>query len=249
MSLEQLRKRNRRAQKRRPGGVNVARLRRNNIWAPVLAFLSVGGLALVAGLPSYAATETPLAASSQLVEADQRVTGARAQQTVVRDSVGTVAGWSMPGGHSLASYVNNPFGTIQWPFAVTVPISDMFGAREAPCSGCSTMHAGIDFDAGEGRPIQAVADGVVTKVNPLNNNGDGMFVEISHNVGGLQFMSRYCHLLPGSILVSEGQAVTVTQIVAQVGDTGLSTGAHLHFEIHVDGAAVDPFAWLTSHAT
>ena len=55
-------------------------------------------------------------------------------------------------------------------------------------------------------------------------------------------------MIPGSVLVSVGQAVKVTQIVGQVGNTGASTGAHLHFEVHVNGVAVDPFAWLNEHA-
>ena len=89
---------------------------------------------------------------------------------------------------------------------------------------------------------------MVTKVHPFDDNGDGMYVEITHNVEGMTFLSRYCHLLPGSILVSEGQSVSVTQILAQVGNTGNTTGAHLHFELHVDGSAVDPYAWLLAHA-
>ena len=248
LSREHLRKRNRRAPvERRAKSVN-ARPRTGNAWAPVLAFLSVGSLALVVGLPSYAATETPVTAPLPSTETDQRVTASRTQQSVMRDSVGAVMARGTPGGRTLATYVNNPNGVIQWPFVGTVPISDLFGAREAPCSGCSTMHQGIDFDPGEGSPVQIIADGVVTKVNLLDDNGEGVFVEIAHDVAGLKFTSRYCHLLSGSVLVSEGQAVTVTQALAQVGNTGTSTGAHMHFEIHVDGTAVDPFAWLTSHA-
>lgn len=217
-------------------------------WAPLISFVSVGGLALVAVLPAYAtdlASQTSGAATSA---SDQIITGSSASQVSQRDGVSAMAGYGSIGGRSSATYSNNPNGTIQWPFAVTVPISDLFGERPAPCSGCSTFHKGVDFDAGVGYPIQVIADGVVTKVHPFDDNGDGWYVEITHNVEGMTFTSRYCHLLAGSILVSEGQSVGVTQILAQVGNTGNTTGAHLHFELHVDGFAVDPYAWLLAHA-
>jgi len=219
-------------------------------WAPLLAFLSVGGLAVVAGIPSFAASDSLIDSSFQRsAELDQSVTGTSGRQVVQRDGVSALSAYGRGGGRSLASFTNNPNGSIQWPFAVTVPISDLYGPRVAPCSGCSTMHGGVDFDAGLGYPIQVIADGVVTKVQPLDDNwGDGVYVEIMHSVNGQSILSRYCHLLAGSITVSEGQAVSVAQLLAQVGDTGATTGAHLHFEIFADGSAIDPYAWLTQNA-
>jgi murein DD-endopeptidase MepM/ murein hydrolase activator NlpD len=85
-------------------------------------------------------------------------------------------------------------------------------------------------------------------VNLANDNSLGIYVVVSHDVKGMRFDSWYAHALPGSIMVSEGQAVTVTQSLGQVGDTGASTGSHLHLEIHVNGVPVDPFAWLTANA-
>jgi murein DD-endopeptidase MepM/ murein hydrolase activator NlpD len=224
--------------------------------------LFVGGLAVVTALPANAqfqnsssvaaiasATEgnvdgmgTPKFLDGQSLEASAGSTAAN------RDAVTATTLRTVFGGYTSATYVNNQLGTIQWPFAVTVPISDLYGWRIPPCGWCSADHKGVDFDAGEGYPIQIIADGVVTKVHPFDDNGLGMYVVISHEVNGLKFDSYYCHLLPGSISVSEGQAVKVTQIVAQVGNTGASTGPHLHLEIHVNGAPVDPFAWLTEHA-
>jgi murein DD-endopeptidase MepM/ murein hydrolase activator NlpD len=67
-------------------------------------------------------------------------------------------------------------------------------------------------------------------------------------VNGKRFDSWYAHMLTGTVMVSEGQAVKVTQLLGQVGNTGASTGSHLHLEIHVDGVAVDPYAWLTANA-
>jgi murein DD-endopeptidase MepM/ murein hydrolase activator NlpD len=227
-----------------------AEANRTRRWAPLLAFLSVGGLAVVAGIPSFAAADYSNDASfARSAESEQSVTGTSGRQGSQRDGISAMAGFGSAGGRSLASFTNNPNGTIQWPFAVTVPISDLYGAREAPCVGCSSMHGGIDFDAGEGYPIQVIADGVVTKVQPLDDNwGDGVYVEITHSVNGQSILSRYCHLLSGSITVSEGQAVRVGQLLAQVGDTGATTGAHLHFEIHANGSPINPYTWLTENA-
>ncbi len=233
--------------KRRAPRVEANRTRR---WAPLLAFLSVGGLAVVAGIPSFAASDSSSDVSfARYAESEQSVTGTSGRLGSQRDGISAMAGFGSAGGRSLASFTNNPNGTIQWPFAVTVPISDLYGAREAPCAGCSSMHGGIDFDAGEGYPIQVIADGVVTKVQPFDDNwGDGIDVEITHSVNGQAIVSRYCHLLAGSITVSEGQAVSVAQLLAQVGDTGATTGAHLHFEIHANGSPIDPYAWLMENA-
>jgi len=145
------------------------------------------------------------------------------------------------------TFTNNPLSPIQWPFTTGVPISDGFGYRSAPCGSCSTNHKGLDMNPGEGTPIQVVADGVVSVAQASDNGGLGVYVEIEHVIDGQQITSVYAHMLEGSLQLSKGQTVTVGQIVGQVGNTGTSTGAHLHFEIHADGTPVDPFAWLTEH--
>ncbi|HAM27648.1 MAG TPA: hypothetical protein DCP11_13380 [Microbacteriaceae bacterium] len=146
------------------------------------------------------------------------------------------------------SYTNDPNGTIQWPFAVAVPIASGFGARlVANCSYCSTFHEGLDFTPGAGAPIQAIADGVVSLVRE-DRGGLGIHVIIDHVINGQKVQSVYAHMLAGSVRVALGQAVKVTDQVGQVGSTGASTGAHLHLEIHLDGTPVDPFAWLKANA-
>jgi murein DD-endopeptidase MepM/ murein hydrolase activator NlpD len=237
-------------------------LARGRRLAPFLAMVFVGGLALVTALPANAEFQNSSSVASMsggMQNDESRAATAKflngqsleasAGATVAnRDSVSATTLRTYFSGYSSATYVNNPNGTIQWPFSVTVPLSDLFGWRIPPCGWCSADHRGIDFDAGEGYPIQIVADGVVTKVNPSDDNSYGVYVIITHDVNGMKFDSMYAHMIPGSVLVSEGQAVKVTQIVGQVGNTGASTGAHLHFEIHVNGVAVDPFAWLNEHA-
>jgi murein DD-endopeptidase MepM/ murein hydrolase activator NlpD len=237
-------------------------LARGRRAAPLLAMVFVGGLALVTALPANAQfqnsssvasvnggreNEENRAATAKFLTG-QTLEASAGSAVANRDSVSATTLRSYFGSYTSATYVNNPLGTIQWPFSVTVPISDLFGWRIPPCGWCSADHQGIDFDTGEGYPIQAIADGVVTKVNPFDDNSLGVYVVVTHNVKGMIFDSWYAHMLTGSPMVVEGQAVKVTQILGQVGNTGASTGSHLHFEVHVNGVAVDPFAWLNAHA-
>ncbi len=147
------------------------------------------------------------------------------------------------------AFTNDINGTIQWPFASGVPISGVFGHRIAPCSnGCSSDHKGVDFAPGMGAPIQAIADGVVREaVN--SDTGLGVHLVIDHVIDGQLVTSVYGHMLPGSLRVKAGDPVKVGTQIGQVGNTGASTGPHLHLEIHIaDGTPVDPFAWLQEHA-
>ncbi|MCF8540833.1 MAG: peptidoglycan DD-metalloendopeptidase family protein [Aurantimicrobium sp.] len=237
-------------------------LARGRRAAPLLAMLFIGGLALVTALPANAQFQNSSSVASvnggmdddqsRAVTAKflngQSLEASAGAAVASRDAVSATTLRTFFGGYTSATYVNNPLGTIQWPFSVTVPITDIFGYRVPPCSWCSSDHKGVDFDTGEGYPFQAIADGVVTKVNLADDNSLGIYVVVTHDVKGMRFESWYAHALPGSIMVSEGQAVTVTQALGQVGDTGASTGSHLHLEIHVNGVPVDPFAWLTANA-
>ncbi|MDQ1584029.1 MAG: hypothetical protein QOF36_2083 [Microbacteriaceae bacterium] len=147
------------------------------------------------------------------------------------------------------TFTNDPNGTIQWPFPVGVPISSGFGARTAPTEGASTFHEGVDFVPGAGTPIQIIADGVVRQVFPYNDNGCGVHAIIDHVIKGQLVSSVYCHMQVGSLRVAAGQQVKVGDIVGRVGSTGISTGAHLHFEIRLNGTqAIDPIAWLKANA-
>jgi murein DD-endopeptidase MepM/ murein hydrolase activator NlpD len=148
------------------------------------------------------------------------------------------------------TFTNNPRGAIQWPFPVGVPISDYYGPRSAPTEGASTNHLGIDFAPGSGVPIQIIADGVVREVVTGDIGGCGVNVTVDHMIGGKLVSSKYCHMLRGSVRVAVGQQVKVADIVGQVGSTGVSTGAHLHFEILLGGTEhTDPLAWLKANAS
>ena len=145
------------------------------------------------------------------------------------------------------SYTNDINGTIQWPFPVPVPISSGFGPRIAPCGGCSSMHEGIDFTPGRGVAVGSIADGVVSTVI-ASHAGLGNHVIVDHVINGQLVQSVYAHMLDGSMTVTVGEAVKVTQKLGEVGSTGESTGAHMHLEIYLNNVPVDPFAWLKANA-
>lgn len=145
------------------------------------------------------------------------------------------------------SYSTSWTGPIRWPFPIAVPISDGFGQRPVRCPGCSTYHTALDFDPGAGAPIYAVADGVVRE-HVDGRGGWGNYVIIEHQIDGQTVLSSYAHMQRGSSPLVAGETVRVGDFVGLVGATGLVTGAHLHFELDVDGQKVDPFAWLSQNA-
>lgn len=137
-------------------------------------------------------------------------------------------------------------GAIRWPFPYTVSMTDQYGWRAAGSSG-SPFHKGLDFTPGEGTPIYAIADGVVT-VAQNDAGGLGTHVIIQHEVGGQNIQSVYAHMLYGSTPLQVGDSIRVGDFLGLVGNTGQSYGAHLHLEILLDGVPIDPFAWLTANA-
>ena len=138
-------------------------------------------------------------------------------------------------------FVNDPSAPIQWPFAVGVPISDGYGPR------WGSFHYGLDFTPGEGAEIQAVAAGTVRIANE-SGGAFGVHVMIDHEINGEVFSTHYAHMLYGSLQVKPGDVVQAGTVLGHVGDTGLSYGAHLHFEVFVNGQRIDPLPWLRSHA-
>jgi murein DD-endopeptidase MepM/ murein hydrolase activator NlpD len=144
------------------------------------------------------------------------------------------------------SFVNDPASPVQWPFAVGVHIGSDFGPRPGCSIGCSTNHLGQDFNPGYGAVIQAVADGVV--VESTDQGGAfGVKVVIAHIVDGKRVESLYAHMVPGSRLVQVGDPVSAGQNIGRTGNSGRSTGPHLHLEITEDGRKVDPLEWLIAN--
>ncbi|WP_041958205.1 peptidoglycan DD-metalloendopeptidase family protein [Sulfurospirillum arsenophilum] len=118
--------------------------------------------------------------------------------------------------------------------------SSRFGWRENPILKRKEFHAGTDLRTPIGTPILAPADGVVKFVQYNQNSGYGNVVSLSHNYG---FESYYAHLLNKPI-VKEGQFVKKGDVIAYSGNSGMSTGPHLHYEIKFIGRLLDPEPFL-----
>ena len=118
--------------------------------------------------------------------------------------------------------------------------SSRFGWRENPILKRKEFHAGTDLRAPIGTPVLAPADGVVKFVQYNQNSGYGNVVSLSHNYG---FESYYAHLLNKPI-VKEGQFVKKGDVIAYSGNSGMSTGPHLHYEIKFIGRLLDPESFL-----
>ena len=116
-------------------------------------------------------------------------------------------------------------------------ISSGFGYRADPFSGGAAFHAGLDFGGPVGAPIHAAAKGVVTFAGV--QQGYGNCIEISHGNG---LMTRYAHM--SGFRARIGQAVNAGDVIGLIGNTGRSTGPHLHFEVRVNGTAVNPRPFL-----
>ncbi|AGH48967.1 MULTISPECIES: M23 family metallopeptidase [Sphingomonadales] len=114
-----------------------------------------------------------------------------------------------------------------------------FGVRSDPFRGSAAMHAGIDLAGPIGTPVYATADGMVSRAQWAS--GYGNLVELNHGKG---IQTRYGHL--SKILVQPGQAVKRGDLIAKMGSTGRSTGSHLHYEVRLDGRAVNPIPFLQS---
>jgi murein DD-endopeptidase MepM/ murein hydrolase activator NlpD len=122
----------------------------------------------------------------------------------------------------------------------TAAFTSGYGVRSDPFRGAAAMHAGIDLAGPSGTPIHATADGVVSEA-AWNNGGYGRLIKIDHGRG---IETRYAHL--SSMAVSPGQRVTRGQVIGRMGSTGRSTGSHLHYEVRIDGRAVNPIPFMKS---
>ncbi|WP_416379130.1 M23 family metallopeptidase [Altererythrobacter sp. H2] len=121
--------------------------------------------------------------------------------------------------------------------AAIAEISSSFGYRRDPFTRGAAMHSGIDFRGPIGAPIYAAADGVVTFVGV--KSGYGNTVEISHGNG---MMTRYAHM--SRFAARTGQKVAAGDQIGGIGNTGRSTGPHLHFEVRINDRAVNPRPFL-----
>ena len=143
--------------------------------------------------------------------------------------------WGRDGSFFDASGEATPLAPAHFAMPVMGKITSGFGMRFHPILGFTRMHEGIDLSAPFGTPIYAVAPGTVTYAGL--HGGHGKYVRLEHS-GGLG--TGYAHM--SRIAVASGAHVRVGQVIGYVGSSGLSTGAHLHYEVYRGGQTVNPMS-------
>jgi len=112
-----------------------------------------------------------------------------------------------------------------------------FGMRNHPVLGGRRQHQGIDLAAPSGTPVYATADGVVSRADWYSSYG--LYISVEH---GASMQTRYAHL--SRLAVTAGDSVKKGDLIGYVGSTGRSTGPHLHYEVRVEGLAVNPIPYM-----
>ena len=134
-------------------------------------------------------------------------------------------------------------GTIAIPSTQPVKgtaLTSGYGVRSDPFRGRAAMHAGIDLAAPIGTPIYATADAIVGRSEWAG--GYGNLIELNHGRG---IQTRYGHLTRS--VVRAGQKVKRGELIGHMGSTGRSTGSHLHYEVRIDGKAVNPVPFMEAN--
>jgi len=121
-------------------------------------------------------------------------------------------------------------------------ISSNYGYRQHPVDGGLSLHRGLDIASPTGTPVLAIHSGSVTFVQPYDSGEYGIYLIIEDSKG---IRSIYAHC--SHILVTQGQEVSAGDIIAEVGNTGLSTGPHLHLEVQRNGVYLNPLFYLEGY--
>lgn len=126
-----------------------------------------------------------------------------------------------------------------WPIDRTKlkDVSSLYGMRMHPRYGYWKMHEGVDLSAPKGTPVYATGNGVVVRASW--QRGYGELIELNHGFG---YKTRYGHL--SKMYVSPGDSVTRGQVIGEVGNTGVSSGAHLHYEVRFRDKTVNPIHYF-----
>ncbi len=116
-------------------------------------------------------------------------------------------------------------------------ISSRFGKRKDPINNKNAFHSGIDFHGKSGDKILATADGTVKRI--FRNGGYGKYILIDHGNG---YTTGFAHLK--TYLVKKGERIKRGQVIGLVGNTGRSTGSHLHYEVALDKKPINPYKFM-----
>ena len=175
--------------------------------------------------------DTAERAYNELMASSASITAMLQQRAAERAAA---AAASSQGGGGGSTWVQ---GTGQLSAPVNAPITSNFGWRIHPIYGTRRLHAGTDFGVDEGTPVHAADGGVVVEAGWVS--GYGYTVIIDHGNG---MSTLYAH--NSDVAVSPGQTVSKGQVVSYSGNTGGSTGPHLHFEVRINGEPTDPMGYL-----
>lgn len=200
--------------------VRLAMTDRNNLAPPASTVVA----SFVAG------PETPGARTLRELAELKNVTGLMESSADTMDSIGK----------ELLTYRSFLSDTpTMWPLkGVHGVITTRFGWTIHPFTHLGYLHLGVDIAWASGTPIEAAANGIVIQTGYTEDLGN--FVSIQHKYG---FMTRYLHMM--KIVARKGQRVSRGDVIGYVGSTGLSTGPHVHYEVHLGGNYLDPMNFLS----
>jgi len=136
---------------------------------------------------------------------------------------------------STALMLGTAYG-LSWPVAPGTRVSSPFGWRNHPTLGYGKFHTGVDLAVPEGTEVKAVADGVVRRASEDAVNGKVVIIEHGRGVS-----TAYCH--NSNLRVRTGQRVKAGEVIADSGNTGRSTGPHVHYQLELGHKPMDPFAF------
>lgn len=213
-----------------------------------LAFSGCAAVMLSAGAPAFANTANSATSSADMVEplreaqgevvesGDARFKSLFASWTQIERTSPTTAG-----GNEVAAYSSPvPVTGVSIPSRMPLEgaqLTSGFGMRNHPVLGGRRAHAGIDLAAPTGTPVYATADGIVSRADWYSSYG--LYISVNH---GASMETRYAHL--SRLAVAAGDNVKKGDLIGYVGSTGRSTGPHLHYEVRVDGLAVNPIPYM-----
>ena len=129
---------------------------------------------------------------------------------------------------------------LAWPLPDSAQVTSPFGVRAHPLLGARRFHAGVDLGVPVGTPVRAAAEGIVRRAS--DDRVSGRLVLVDHGSG---VSTVYCH--NDALLVAPGDAVTRGQVIALSGNSGLSTGPHLHYQLDLPSGPVDPLRFRAAH--
>ena len=132
--------------------------------------------------------------------------------------------------------------SLRWPLR-GFSVSSGYGPRRHPILGGTRAHAGVDLPAPTGTPVRAAADGVVRYFG--RNGSYGRFIRLDHGFG---LETAYGHLRRYALSLRRNGRVRRGEVIGYVGSSGLSTGPHLHYEVRINGRAIDPLAVMPTVA-